>query len=125
MVAKSLLQRVELMKCIYEYNSIMSHFDLPKVSREPGESMKAYNSRRWHLRRRYQRKEKRVGAERKCPFCGILLISHLVAIKQKRYCDECRNDPDVKRHLRALYQRRFQQKKKGQEQDTLTHAEEE
>lgn len=50
----------------------------------------------------------------------VLLASKTVGMKRKRYCDTCLKDPDVRRFLRNLYQRRYQQKRRGTEQDSLT-----
>lgn len=77
---------------------------------------------RWKATKRYVRRADTL-RKRKCAFCGILLKSKLVRIKQKRFCDGCIDDPQVWRHLRNLYQRRWYQKKVGIEQDSLTLAE--
>lgn len=59
----------------------------------------------------------------KCAFCGILLTSKLVKRKHSKYCDTCKKDPGVIRHIRALYMARWYAKKKGNEQPSLIHSE--
>lgn len=72
--------------------------------------------------KRYRDREKQLG-RKTCAFCTILLTSRTVAMKSKRYCDSCRNDPKIRRYLKSLYHRRWQQKKVGVQQDSLTLAE--
>lgn len=102
--------------CKYKY------MEWPSVSRNKDETLQEYDRRRWVLRRTHQRREKTMG-DAKCNFCGILMASKFVTLKSKKYCQTCRKDPGVKRHLRNLYQQRFKQKKRGETQDSLNFAE--
>jgi hypothetical protein len=59
----------------------------------------------------------------KCEFCGRRLASENAGLKVKRYCAPCKKDPEVRRHLRNLYMRRYFQKKRGNEPESIIHAE--
>ena len=86
------------------------------------EAINARGRARWAAKKRYQRRAAKLG-KRKCAFCRILLASKYVRIKCKKYCDRCKADPEVRRYLRNLYQRRFHQKRAGGGVDSLTRAE--
>lgn len=47
-------------------------------------------------------------------FCEVRLAGKSVAMKHKKYCNGCLANPVVKRYLKALYRRRWLQKKAGQ-----------
>lgn len=95
---------------------------LPKVSREPGESLLEYNRRRYHMRTKFIRRAIKAG-NKKCQFCGLLLRSKLSGPRASKYCVDCRNDPATKRYIMQAYRRRSLQKKAGAEQEKLIFAE--
>jgi len=69
----------------------------------------ANDRRRWRLKRRYQRRAKKIG-DAICLFCEIKLTSKSVGMKSKKYCDGCRKDPKIKRQLRNMYMKRWRDK---------------
>ncbi len=77
------------------------------------EHLSLYNRNRWRTKRRYQRRAKTLGT-RQCMFCSVVLASEHVKVKQKKYCNNCRESTFVKRYLRNIYQKRCRQKKLGE-----------
>lgn len=66
-----------------------------------------------------RRRKNNNGTIPKCQFCGRVLTSQHIKKKHWKYCSNCKEDPEVRAHLRALYMARWYAKKKGHEQPSL------
>ena len=74
---------------------------------------------RWRTHRRYLRRSKTL-QDARCPFCEVSLASRSVSMKHRRFCQDCKKDPIVRRYMRNFYMRRWRQKKLGLPQEEFT-----
>lgn len=83
------------------------------------ERSKELNRLSYMRTRRHVRRAEWMG-DRRCVFCEIMMKSRTVKLRQRRYCDSCKNDPKCKSYLRNLYMRRYRQKKNGEPVEEIT-----
>lgn len=75
------------------------------------------------VRKLRPRASRRLDVQSRCEFCTVFLISRFGGKFRRKYCDDCAKNPDLKRILNNIYQKRAYRKRVGKKIPAIRYFE--